>query len=394
MPASSDAAPVVLRACRLGPAQGGACVDLALRAGRVEAVGAPSLPGTGGLDLGGARLLPGLVNAHDHLDLAPFPPLGRPPYANLYDWTRAAGEEAAGCRDLMTLAVVDRLFLGGLRNLLAGVAAVAHHGPFHRSLARPDFPLRVLERYQFAHSPGLTPALRKLYRSSDRRIPWFVHAGEGTDAGSRAELDALAAANVLRQNTVVVHGLAFGADEAARLHAAHACLVWQPEAALRLYGADADVRTLRAAGVRVGLGSDSAAAGARDALSTLAAARRARLFDDEALLDLATRASGEVARLPVGAVEAGAPADFVAVDDLDAFLSGDRRAVGLMVVAGRALYGTPERLRVLDPRSLPLRVDGAERRLHSAFATRARVLLARHPSLRRAAWAQGLDCGA
>lgn len=390
MAPANDAARLVLRACRLGPAPD-APVDLAIRAGRVAEVGRPALPGTDGFDLGGARLLPGLVNAHDHLDLAPFPPLGRPPYANLYDWTRDAEGEASECRELMALAPVERLFLGGLRNLLAGVSAVAHHGPFHRSLARPDFPVRVQDRYQFAHSPGLTPALRKLYRSTDRRIPWFVHAGEGTDEQSRGELDALAAANVLRQNTVIVHGLAFGPDEAARLHAARACVVWQPEAARRLYAADADVAALRAAGVRLGLGSDSAAAGARDALSTLAAARAAALFDDEALLDLATRRSGEVARLPVGAAEEGAPADFVVVDDLDACLAGDRRALRLVIVAGRPLYGAPAAMAALDPRSLPLRVDGAERRLHAPLATRARVLLARHPSLRRAAWAAGVE---
>jgi cytosine/adenosine deaminase-related metal-dependent hydrolase len=386
----SDSARLVLRAC--APLSGdGARVDVVLSAGQVEALGAPASPGSDGIDLRGARLLPGLVNAHDHLDLSVFPPLGRPPYANIYDWTADVSTGAPELQGLMAIPLVDRLFLGGLRNLLAGVTAVAHHGAFHRALARDDFPVRVLERYQFAHSPGLTPALRKLYRSTDRRIPWFVHAGEGTDDASRAELDALQAANVLRQNTVVVHGLAFGPAEAERLAAAHACVVWQPEAARRLYGADADVAALRAAGVRVGLGSDSPAAGARDLLSTLAAARTAGVTDDLGLLDLATRASGEVARLPVGALVEGAPADFIAVDDFEAFLAGDRRAITLVVVAGRALYGAPDLMSAADPRSLALCVDGAERRLRAAWATRARVLLARHPAARGAAWTQGLE---
>src|SRR6185295_8149229 len=106
-----------------------------------------------------------------------------PPYPNVYAWAR---DVDAGVGDPIVAAALavplaDRLFLGGLRNLLSGVTAVAHHNPFHRSMARKDFPVRVLEKYEFAHSAGLTPALRKSYRTTDRRIPWMVHAGEGTD---------------------------------------------------------------------------------------------------------------------------------------------------------------------------------------------------------------------
>lgn len=358
---------------------------------RVAEIGAPTPDAHDGVDLTGRTLLPGLVNAHDHLDLSPFPPLGEPPFANLYDWTDAVAGAYGDLRDALAVPLVDRLFLGGLRNLLAGATGVAHHGPYHRSLGRSDFPLRVLERYQFAHSPRLTPALRKLYRSTDRRIPWFVHAGEGTDDASRTELEALAAANVLRQNTVVVHGLAFGRAEAERLAAAQACVVWQPEAARRLYGATTDVTTLRACGVRVGLGSDSAATGARDVLSTLAAARREDLLDDATLLALATRGSAEVARLPVGELRAGGAADFIAVDSLDRLLEGDRRSVALVVVAGRALYGTTELMAAAGQRSLPLSVDGAERRLAAPLALRARSLFAREPTIRRAKWATDLE---
>ena len=167
----------------------------------------------------------------------------------------------------------DRLFLGGVRNLLAGVTAVAHHNAFHRSLARDDFPVHVIERYQFAHSPGLTPELKRTYRSSDRRIPWMVHAAEGTDERCRGEVLALARLNLLRENTVVVHGIGLSDADRAALAEVNASVVWCPESNRNLYGVTADVRALQAAGVRVGLGSDSPVSGVRDALSNLAAAR-------------------------------------------------------------------------------------------------------------------------
>lgn len=285
---------------------------------------------------------------------------------------------------------MDRLFLGGLRNLLAGVTAVAHHGTDHRALQRPDFPVRVLGRYGFAHSPGLTPKLQATYRSSDRRIPWMIHAGEGTDERCRRELEALEGANVLRQNTVVVHGVAFGPAEARRMAAARACLVWCPESNRRLYAATADVRAFREAGVRVGLGSDSPASGVRDALSNLAAARAEASLPDAALLELASAGSAEVARLPVGGVSVGAPADLLAVRSPEALLAGDRRAVLLVVVAGRPRYGLPEFLAAAGVPSLALEVDGERRALERSLGRRAAGLLRSFPSLSRLGWLEAV----
>lgn len=386
-----DDSPFVLRGSRLPPFLGGAaCPEITARDGRVVSVETRTSDARV-VDVDGAFLLPGLINAHDHLDLSVFPPLGQPPQRDLYEWSAAVSAAVVELHDLLALPLVERHFLGGLRNLLAGATAVAHHGPYHRALGRDDFPVRVQDRYQFAHSPGHTPALRKLYRSTDRRIPWFVHAGEGLGESSRLELDVLAAANVLRQNTVVIHGLAFGAPEAERLAAAKACVVWQPEAARRLYGAGTDVLALRAHGVRVGLGSDSAATGTRDLLSTLAAARREGLLDDADLVELATRGSAEVARLPLGARELGAPADFVVVSDPEAWLSGDRRSLALVIVAGRALFGLPAWMALSGERCEPVIVEGAERRLSAPLARRARALFERCPSIRRASWAGGLE---
>jgi cytosine/adenosine deaminase-related metal-dependent hydrolase len=58
----------------------------------------------------------------------------------------------------------------------------------------------------------------------------------------------------------------------------------------------------------------------------LAAARREGILDDAALLRLATTESAAVARLPVGGVEDGAPADFLVTGSPERLLEGDRLA--------------------------------------------------------------------
>ena len=342
------------------------------------------------VDLEGRFLLPALVNAHDVLDLSTLLPLGAPPYASVYEWTRAAEADPGRLAAALAVPLADRLFLGGLRNLLAGVGAVLHHHPDHRSLSQDGFPVRVQRRYAFAHSPGLTPRLRRTYRPTDRRVPWLVRAAEGAEPGLRAELDALAAANVLRQNTVIVHGTALEPEDGARLAAARVSLVWCPESDRRLYGRTAPVGPLRAAGVRVGLGTDAPPAGARDALTNLAAARREGVLDDAALLRLATLDSAAVARLAPGGLEEGAPADFLVAESPERLLEGDRLAVALVVVRGEALYGEPALVGSAGRPVVPLSVDGTPRALAGHLGRRLATILHRHPAARGASWLSGV----
>ncbi|HEX9188463.1 MAG TPA: amidohydrolase family protein [Vicinamibacteria bacterium] len=363
--------------------------DVRVEGGRVRPAG-DRAPGDREVDLGGRFLLPALVNAHDVLDLSTLPPLAEPPFVSLYEWTRAAEADVARLAPALEVPLVDRLFLGGLRNLLAGASAVLHHHPDHRSLAREDFPVRVQGRYGFAHSPGLTPALRRTYRTTDRRVPWIVRAAEGADPSLRGEIDLLRAANVLRQNTVIVHGTALAAGDAFRLREAGAAVVWCPESDRHLYGRTAPVAELLGGGVSVGLGTDAPSAGARDALSNLAAARRERALGDQALLRLATRGSAAVARLPAGGFEAGAPADLLAVESPERLLRGERPAVALLLVRGRAVYGEPSLLAASGGEVQALTVDGAPRALAAPLARRLAAIQRRHPRARASPWLEGV----
>lgn len=372
-------------------------VDLVLREGRVESVhpGGSGPPSEREVDLGGRLLLPGLLNGHDHLDLGTLPALVETTRTNAAEWLQAVEDARAACRpgSLPDLPPVDTLFLGGLRNLLAGVTSVAHHGAFHRSLARPDFPVRVLERCQFARSFGSAEELHRTYRSTDRRIPWTIHAAEGTDEASAGDIERLAEANLLRQNTVILRGLALRDSDAGALATARAALIWCPEADRRQYGRTLRLPRLREAGVAVGLGSDSPLTGSRDLLSTLSVAAEESGLAAEELLVLATEGTAAAARLVPGGLEPGAPADLLVTGSLERLLAGDRRAVELVMVAGEARYGAAGLLAALRVPAAPLVVDGAERSLAASTARRAAALVGRTSGRRRAGWLEGLSFG-
>jgi len=171
--------------------------SLRIEGARIVALGAAAAVGDRVIDLDGDRLLPGLINAHDHLQLNHFPPLyyGRH-YRNAGEWIRdfnarvAVGQEFAARR---ASPRDGRLLLGGIKNLLSGVTTVAHHDPFFPILSSPEFPTQVLESYGWSHSLEIDgdDKVRAAYRSTPSDTPWIIHAAEGVDAAAAAEFDRL-----------------------------------------------------------------------------------------------------------------------------------------------------------------------------------------------------------
>src|SRR6185503_7347757 len=260
--------------------------------------------------------------------------------------------------------LIERLFIGGLKNLLAGATTVAHHNPFYPEMRR-TMAVRVVRRYGWAHSfllerqpagargePGGDVAHRS--RATPPDVPFVLHLAEGTDDEARGELPRLEALGCLRPNTVIVHGVAIDGDGWRRVARAGAGLVWCPASNDFLFGRSVPVRSLldedeRSRGngdcgrVNVALGTDSRVTGSRDLLDELRAARDAAPVSAAELLRMVTTSAAALLRQPrSGRLTVGGPADLIVIPPFDdeqaaALLKTARRDVRLVTVGGRPI---------------------------------------------------------
>lgn len=188
-----------------------------------ERIAAQPSPGALTVDLEGYTIFPGLINAHDHLELNHYPRSKfREKYNNAHEW----GEDMNArlndepYKSLRAYPLDDRCFIGGLKNLLCGATTVAHHNPPHKCLFRKDFPVRVLKNYGWAHSLHFNTEqeIVQSYRSTPKDWPWFIHLAEGTDEVAAGEYQRLKALGCVGKNTVIVHGVGLSSEDVADAH--------------------------------------------------------------------------------------------------------------------------------------------------------------------------------
>lgn len=225
-------------------------------------------------DLAGYALYPGLVNAHDHLELNHYPRTKfRDTYANAYDWSAdfTPRLQTEPFLSLRRMPLAEQCWIGGLKNLASGVTTVAHHNPLHRPLRQKNFPVRVLSRYGWAHSLRLEKRdLAATYRATPRGAAWFIHLAEGMDSVAEFEARRLHDLGLLRANTVLIHGVGLR-DDRAFVAEKSGGLVWCPSTNFYLLGQTTNVSDF-AERRKLALGCDSRLTADGDLLDELRAA--------------------------------------------------------------------------------------------------------------------------
>jgi cytosine/adenosine deaminase-related metal-dependent hydrolase len=302
------------------------------------------------IPLEGCLLLPGLVNAHDHLEFSLFPRLGRGPFPNAREWAREVYRPSESpVREQLQIPKRERLIWGGLKNLLSGVTTVCHHNPYEPELFGNAFPVRVVSRFGWAHSPDFSDDIPARFAATPPEAPFVIHLGEATDPAGRRQIFELDAMGALDSRTVLVHGVALDGEGLALVEQRGAALVWCPTSNLFTLGATLDGAVFES-NIRLALATDSALTGEGDLLDELRVARRlgptrlgpTRLgpTGSARLYEMVTTEAAAVLRLEQGEgrLTAGGAADLFAIADpgcppCDA-LAGEPLCEPLLVMVG------------------------------------------------------------
>jgi cytosine/adenosine deaminase-related metal-dependent hydrolase len=285
--------------------------DLAISRGRIAAT-------AGGveIDVTGHMILPGLINAHDHLSFNLFPLLGRPPYANATEWARDIYRpDESPVREHRAVPRAVRLAWGGLKNLVSGVTTVAHHDPDRARSFGARFPVRVAKT-GWAHSLAFTPDISKRARWTPKDVPFILHLGEATDAAGASEIFELDRMRLLDERTAIVHGVALDRRGWRLLKKWRASLIACPVSNLFTLRRTLD-RSVFRKGVRIALGTDSAMTAPGDILDALRAARDVWKLSAACLYRMVTSDAAAILRFNDGRGEIrdGGPADLIVVRD-------------------------------------------------------------------------------
>jgi cytosine/adenosine deaminase-related metal-dependent hydrolase/ubiquinone/menaquinone biosynthesis C-methylase UbiE len=328
------------------------------------------------IDLSGYILLPGLINAHDHLEFSLFPNLGVGPYLNSTEWAREIHRtHAATIACHRKVPKQTRLRWGAVRNLLCGVTTVCHHNPLTRELVAADFPVRVLARFGWAHSLAMDPNLLHNFDHTPPNLPFVVHAAEGVDAKSAQEIFDLDRLEILDERTVLVHGLALNHKAVSLLNQRRSALVICPTSNQFLFHSALSATLIKSIHTVV-LGSDSPLTSAGDLLDEIRFTRNHIGLDADSLFEMVTVRSASVLRLRngEGRLRPGSVADLIAVRDKGltpaetvAQLTVDQ--VELVILGGRVQLAS-DSLYACLPNSLqaglqPLFVEGTKRWLRA-----------------------------
>jgi cytosine/adenosine deaminase-related metal-dependent hydrolase len=324
------------------------------------------------IDLTGFLVMPGLVNAHDHLQFALYPRLGDPPYLNYIEWGedihRKFPKVIARHRSVPREV---RLWWGGIRNLLCGVTTVCHHNELWPELRRQEFPVRVVQRYGWAHSFALGGELRRARSATPEGCAFIMHAGEGVDERAGEEVFSLDQLGLLDGNAVLVHGLALNDAGIAMMRQRGVSLIVCPSSNKFLFEKLPDMGLLSAL-ENIALGNDSPLTAAGDLLDEIRYAIRHCGVPPDMAYRMVTDCPASILRLgdARGSLSENGAGDLIAVRDTNQepanTLSKLSMAdVELVLLRGRVQLASESILKRLSPLSKrglqPLWINGVVR---------------------------------
>ena len=343
--------------CAFGPDRS-ATAAVTISEGRIESIqNGYRQPFLGNrIDLSRYLLLPGLINAHDHLEFSLYPNIGDGPYGNAEQWARDIHANSSSLIALhREVPLSTSLWWGAIRNLLSGVTTVCHHNEVYPELLSAEFPVRVIAEFGWAHSACFEPDLASKLAGRSVDLPFILHAAEGVDEASAQEIFALDRMQALDERTILVHALGCTPEAACLINQRGAAVVLCPTSNEFLFRRSMPLSMVRSLD-RVILGSDSPLTAFGDLLDEIRFAQQQTRLDAHLLYAMVTERSAEVLRRQTGegALRPGGVADVLVVRDsgatpADTLAGLTSEQIELVIVGGRVQLAGPDLIEQLPP---------------------------------------------
>ncbi|MDE3135141.1 MAG: amidohydrolase family protein [Acidobacteriota bacterium] len=338
-------------------------------------------------------ILPGMIDLHDHLTWNVFP-RWKPHvlFRDRYGWQETEAYAKAlrdpetdmmkagfGCE--MERYAEIKAIAGGATSVAGSLSpypAGSHSNACIGGLARN------LDFFSDLYTPGAADEEPLLYEVFPMEIPvhladtirsgmasgkitcLLVHLGEGDDASARREFKMLEARGLLRQGTVIIHGVALGESDFQAMSQNHVGLVWSPRSNFELYGSTTDVAAASAQNVSIAIGPDWSPTGSSGMLNELRYAaewnhwQTPPVFTDQQLVQMVTTVPAELAHVEtkIGSITPGLYADLIVLRSKRAAAYHSIVASGpadlkLVIVGGEPIYGDPALMSQLLPGQRP-----------------------------------------
>jgi len=194
------------------------------------------------------------------------------------------------------------------------------------------------------------------WSETDPDLALIAIIAEGTIAEANTEFQAIATTSpspkLLSYKSVIGPGIGLNTDDLMTMSSEGTSLLWTPRSDLYLYGHTAPVTTMRALGGNIVLGSNWLPTGSSSVWREMIAAREFNktylnsTFSDREIIDMVTINPASALQLSdkIGSIAQGLVADIVIVDTrsqtgTDALFAAEPSRIGLVLRAGRPLYG-------------------------------------------------------
>jgi 5-methylthioadenosine/S-adenosylhomocysteine deaminase len=309
------------------------------------------------LDAGKGVIVPGLINAHDHLLGTYHPKIGHGPYINWLPWDNDL-KSSPLYQERQQIENRDLYLLGAYRNLISGVTYVSDHMPhFVGDQFYDILPVKAVRKFALAHSvtsfalawgDGITVEYQKAIAED---MPFVTHIAEGYDEETKQDIKVIDRLGGLGSHSVFIHCLAFSDADLDLVKKRGANCVWCGDSNMFMYNKTMDVRKFLEKGINLSIGTDSSATGGENILYEMKFDQMVydrfygEKLSDEAILKMVTVNPAKALRQKkMGRVEEGFIADLCVFRDrgkgaANSVVHAHLRDVLLVVIDGMPVYG-------------------------------------------------------